>query len=48
MDYNEYYEEHRSELLKQMHELGYTPHSIVQEAMQEGLHFKEFIVMFLT
>lgn len=48
MDYYNYYEEHRSELLKQMHELGYTPHTIVEEAMKENMDYREFIVMFLT
>ena len=48
MDYNEYYEEHRSELLRQMHELGYDYHTIVEEAMKEDMNYREFIVMFLT
>ena len=43
-----YYEENKSALNKQMFELGYTPHTIVQEAFKEGMDYREFIVTFLT
>lgn len=48
MDFISYYDEHRSELLHQMHELGYTPHTIIEEASKEDMDYREFIVTFLT
>lgn len=48
MDIEKYWEEHSSELCKQMHELGYTPHTIVEEAFKDNMSYKEFIITFLT
>lgn len=45
MSFYEIYLSKSSEICKQLHELGYTPHSIVQEAKAEGLSVWEYIAI---
>lgn len=44
MNYEEYYEIHKSELLKIIYDLGYTPHTLVEDAQKENMSYKEYIV----
>lgn len=48
INYTNYFEEHRNELMQQIYELGYTPHDLVQEALKDNMNWKEYIVILCT
>lgn len=45
---NRAYIENKPELIKQLAELGFTPHDIVDAAYKEGIHFSDYIAQLLT
>ena len=45
---NNMYIEHKAEFVKQLAELGFTPHDIIDAAYKEGIHFSDYIVHLLT
>ena len=47
-NFEEYYEEHRSELLHTVAELGYDYHTLVADAQKDNMSYKEYIVTLCT
>lgn len=46
--YKEYYEENKSSIIKQLHEIGYTPRSLAEEARKENMSIYEYIYLLLS
>lgn len=46
--YKEYYESNKSEIIKQLHEVGYTPRTLAEEANKENLSIYEYIYLILN
>jgi len=45
MDYKKYYEENKSSLIKTLHDVGYTPHQLAEEAYKEGVSIYEYVYL---
>ena len=45
---NDMYIEHKAEFIKQLADLLFTPHYIIDAAYKEGIHFSDYIVQLLT
>ena len=41
----EYYQQHSSEICKQLHELGYTPKTIVRDASNENMTVWDYLAI---
>lgn len=43
MNYRQYYEENKPEILRILYDLDYSPHSLVSEASKENMSVYEYI-----
>jgi hypothetical protein len=44
-EYFRYYEENKSEILKVLKELNYTPHTLIEESSKDGISVFEYIYL---
>lgn len=48
MNYHHWYEENKSSILPILIELGYTPHSLVEDANKDNMDVFEFVYILLN
>lgn len=46
--FREWYEENKSSILPVLYELGYTPHSLVEDAIKDNMDVFEYVYILLN